>query len=64
VITAGRNIVAIGGVAFRPPIIICYVPAPDVLEVIRPELRTGLLQSYVDRKVITPQLQERLLAGK
>jgi hypothetical protein len=64
VIISGRNIVAIAGVGWRPPIIVCYIPVPDFVKGIREDLRVSILKGMVDRKVITPALQERLLAGK
>jgi hypothetical protein len=64
VVVSGRNIVAIGAANWRPPIIVCYVPVPEIIKGVRPELRATLVKAYADRKVITPQLQERLLAGK
>jgi hypothetical protein len=64
VIIAGRNVVAIAGAGWRPPIIVCYIPVPDIIKGIRPDLRATVLKGLVDRKVITPALQERLLAGK
>jgi hypothetical protein len=64
VITAGRNVVAIAGVGWKPPIIVCYIPVPDFVKGIRQDLRATILKAMVDRQVITPALQERLLAGK
>lgn len=64
VITAGRNLVAIGGLGWKPPIVVCYIPVPDFINGIRQDLRATILKGMVDRKIITPALQERLLAGK
>ena len=64
VIIAARNIVAIAGVGWKPPIIVCYIPVPDFLKAIRQDLRVSVLKGMVDKQIITPQLQERLLAGK
>ena len=64
VIVAARNIVAIAGVGWKPPIIVCYIPAPDFLKAIRQDLRASVLKGMVEKQIITPQLQERLLAGK
>jgi len=64
VVVSGRNIVAIAGLGFRPPIITCYIPAPDVINGIRQDLRATVLKGFVDRQIITPALQERLLAGQ
>lgn len=64
VIVVNRTIVAITGLGWKPPIIVCYVPVPDFVKGIRQELRTAVLKGMVDRQIITPALQERLLAGK
>jgi hypothetical protein len=64
VIISGRNIVAISGLGWRPPIIVCYLPLPDFIKGIRQDLRVSILKGMVDRQIITPALQERLLAGK
>ncbi len=64
VITSGKNLVAIAGLGWRPPIIVCYIPVPDFIKGIREDLRATILKGMVDRKIITAQLQERLLAGK
>jgi len=64
VITAGKNLVAIGGLGWKPPIIVCYIPVPDFIRGIREDLRATILKGMVDRKIITPELQQRLLAGK
>lgn len=64
VIIVGRNIVAIARPKWRPPIIVCYIPVPDIIRGIRPDLRATVLQGLVDRKVIDRGLQQRLLAGK
>ena len=64
VIISGRNIVAISGAGWRPPIIVCYLPAVDFVKGIREDLRASILKGMVDRQIITPALQERLLAGK
>jgi hypothetical protein len=64
VIQSGRNLVAISAVGWKPPIIVCYVPAPDVIKGIREDLRVTVINGLAKQKVITPALQERLLAGK
>jgi hypothetical protein len=64
VIISGRNIVAIAGAIWKPPIIVCYIPVPDFIKQIRPELRETLINAYASRKVITPEVQERLLEGR
>ena len=64
VVVAKRNIVAIAGLGWKPPIVVCYVPAPDFIKGIRQDLRATILKGMVDREVITPALQERLLAAK
>jgi hypothetical protein len=64
VIAVGRNIVAITGIGWKPPIIVCYIPVPDFIKGIRQDLRATILKGMVDRQIITPDLQERLLAGR
>lgn len=54
VVVSGRTIVAIGKPP-RRPWIVCYIPVPDLIKKIRPELRTDLLNKYVKAGVI-PQL--------
>lgn len=63
-IVINRNIVAITGLGWKPPIIVCYIPVPDFIKGIRQDLRAAVLKGMVDRQIITPDLQERLLAGK
>ena len=64
VVISARNIVAITGLGWKPPIIVCYIPVPDFVKGIRQDLRATVLKGMVDRQIITPALQERLLAGK
>jgi hypothetical protein len=46
----GKSIVAVGR---RPgPIIVCYVPAPDVIKVIQPELQRFLQKKYMDAGIL------------
>lgn len=63
-IVVGRNLVAITGYGWKPPIIVCYVPVPDFVKGIREDLRTTVLKGMVDRQIITADLQARLLAGR
>lgn len=51
VVVSGRTIVAIGRPP-RRPWILCYLPVPDLMRQIRPELRTVLLKQYVSKGVI------------
>jgi hypothetical protein len=51
VVVSGRTIVAIGKPP-RRPWIICYIPVPDLIKTIRPELRTALLKQFVSKGVI------------
>ena len=60
VLVSKRNIVAIGGVSFKPPIIVCYIPAPDIIKAIEPQFRELLLKNYVDKGVITEDQAQRL----
>jgi|SRR6476659_11483881 len=46
----GKSIVAVGK---RPgPIIICYVPAPDVFNVIQPDLQRFLQKKFTDAGIL------------
>jgi hypothetical protein len=62
-ILSGSTIVAIGypGVPFC--YILCYVPAPDILRRVRPELRVELVNRYTKMNVISAKLGKNLLAG-
>jgi hypothetical protein len=51
VVVSGRTLVAIGKPP-RRPWILCYIPVPDLMRQIRPELRTALLKQYVGKGVI------------
>ena len=64
VVVSGRTIVAIADAGWRPPIITCYIPAPDFIKGIREELRVSILKGMVERQIITPELQQQLLAAK
>lgn len=58
VLVKGRVIVAIG----RPPKkpwIVCYIPAPDLIKRIRPDIRAAVLQQFVKEGIIP-----ELAAGK
>ncbi len=46
----GKSIVAIG---IRPgPIIVCYIPAPDVVKQIQPDLQKFLQKKYMDAGIL------------
>lgn len=46
----GKSIVAVGK---RPgPIIICYVPAPDVFKMIQPDLQRFLEKKFMDAGIL------------
>ena len=46
----GKSIVAVGR---RPgPIIVCYVPAPDVIKQIQPDVQKFLLKKYMDAGIL------------
>lgn len=46
----GKSIVAVGR---RPgPIIICYVPAPDVFKLVQPDLQRLLQKKYMDAGIL------------
>jgi hypothetical protein len=64
VIVSGKYIVAITGRGWKPPIITCYLVPEPFKQAIREDLRAAVLKGMVERQVITPALQERLLAAK
>jgi hypothetical protein len=46
----GKSIVAVG---IRPgPIIVCYIPAPDVYKVIQPDLQRFLQKKYMEAGIL------------
>ncbi|HTN48971.1 MAG TPA: hypothetical protein VMK32_06030 [Burkholderiaceae bacterium] len=59
VVVSGRTIVAIGRPP-RKPWIVCYIPVPDLVKSIRPEVRAAVLQQFVKQGVISAQLQSEL----
>ena len=59
VVVSGRTIVAIGRPP-RRPWIVCYIPVPDLIKQIRPEVRAAVLRQFVKENVITPQLEREL----
>jgi hypothetical protein len=61
VVVKGRVIVAIG----RPkkPWIVCYIPAPDLIKRIRPEVRAAVLQQFVKEGVIPEVAAGKLQLG-
>lgn len=61
VIFADRTIVAVGYPKKPWCYILCYVPAPDILVRIRPELRVSLINLYAKNGVINDKLQHDLL---
>jgi len=59
VVVSGRNIVAIGR-PLKRPWIVCYIPAPDLIKRIRPEIRAAVLQQFVKEGVINRELEHEL----
>ncbi len=60
VVLSGRTIVAIG-IPRRPfCYILCYVPAPSLINQILPEMRAALLKQYVAQGVISAQVAGQL----
>jgi len=62
VVVKGRIIVAIG----RPPKkpwIVCYIPAPDLIRRIRPEVRAAVLKQFVKEGVIPDVAAGKLQLG-
>jgi hypothetical protein len=59
VVVSGRTIVAIGRPP-RKPWIVCYIPVPDLIKKVRPELRASLLNKYANVGVIPAKAAEIL----
>jgi hypothetical protein len=59
VVVSGRTIVAIGRPPKRPWIV-CYIPVPDLIKRIRPEIRSAVLRQFVKEGVIKPELEQEL----
>lgn len=59
VVVSGRTIVAIGR-PLKRPWIVCYIPAPDLIKRIRPEIRASVLQQFVKAGVINREIEQEL----
>jgi hypothetical protein len=57
---SGKNIVAIARI---PDWIICYIPAPDFLKKVRPDVQRNIIEKMASEKIITPRLKAELLRG-
>lgn len=57
---SGKNIVAIARI---PKWIICYIPAPDFLRRIRPEVQIQVINKMASEKIITPAMKDELIRG-
>jgi hypothetical protein len=57
---SGKSIAAIGARLPGCYWILCYIPAPDIFQRIRPELRTQLIQKFVQERVISEGFAEEL----
>ncbi len=69
-VVSGSSVVAIGvlpKIIQRRPIscywIICYIPAPDILRKIGPEIRKKLISEMVGQHIITTKLARELRRG-
>ena len=57
---SGRNIVAI---AHIPDWILCYIPVPEFLKKVRPDVQRKVIDKMASEKIITPRLKEELIRG-
>lgn len=60
---SGRSIVAVGRRVAPCYWILCYIPAPDIFQVVRPVIRQQLLKKYLDEKIIDQKFAEQLKAS-
>jgi hypothetical protein len=63
---SGKAVVAIGRRRAGPSLcywIICYIPAPDHIRRINPELRQELINQYEVQKIIDQKFADELRAG-
>jgi len=55
---------AVVAIQWKPgPGILCYVPVPDLLNKIAPEIQEALLKTYVDKGIITAQQGREIVGG-
>jgi hypothetical protein len=59
-VLSGRTIAAIGRRVAPCYWIVCYIPAPDLFERIRPEIRKQLVTKYVNEGIIGKQLAREI----
>lgn len=65
VVVSGRNILALEDPLSRRPIrILCYIPAPDLLNRVRPAIRAALLDAYVKQGLIEASVGRKLAAAQ
>ncbi len=57
---SGRNIVAIARI---PDWILCYIPVPDFLKKVRPDVQRKVIDKMASEKIITQRLKAELLRG-
>jgi mannosyltransferase OCH1-like enzyme len=62
-VLSGKTIAAIGRRIAPCYWIVCYIPAPEIFQQIRPEIRKQLVTKYVNEGIIDKQLAKEIQAG-
>ena len=60
-VTSGRNVVAIASLRGGRPPILCYIPAPSLVNEIGADMRAALINKYVAANVIPKELGNQLV---
>ena len=56
---------AVVAIQWKPgPGILCYVPVPDVLNKVAPEIQKALLKTFVDKGIITAEQGREIVGGR
>jgi hypothetical protein len=55
---------AVVAIQWKPgPGILCYVPVPDILNKVAPEIQKTLLKTFVDKGIITAEQGREIVGG-
>jgi mannosyltransferase OCH1-like enzyme len=55
---------AVVAIQWKPgPGILCYVPGPDILNKVAPEIQRTLLKAFVDKGIITAEQGREIVGG-
>lgn len=63
VIVSGKNVLALA-YPLKKPWILCYVPVPDLIKKIAPEMRRALIKQYTAEGIMTKQVARRAGAAQ